>query len=434
MLGWVVAAAALLIFLWLLLIPRDTDPEYIQNQGSLASVRQPGESATLRSQLNDHGRPLLGSALKAFSMAAMWEPLGFFVETVNENHEFTRIDLPNLVGRFQATLEDTAEDQTIIAALPAGVDALALFFAACFAGRNIQYVLPGDASQYKGILVGTGPCINGKPLKETGEVTPRSSSAILKTDENSYSQRAVGTAIASQIAAMRTARWTSNDKVLIFNGLPTPYCLTMMLTALSTGSKLIFLEHSPTLNAFEALDMIAPSIIISEDLTMRSLLDKTNEFGAKKWLGFAISKIRLKKGSLSSGLLPGFSTTKAIYSESGPDDLCWLDNSEGSAIRVLTGCQLLRGLTAPGMELPITQTIAGDYRDSPNLPGTNFGAPLPGVELKLKGGMDKGELWVHSTDDWVCSGLDANFRGDGCVYVHIKRVYTSEKYFYTGER
>lgn len=434
MLGWVIAVVALIIFLWLVLIPRDADPEIIIDQGSLSTVRQPGESAVLRSHLNDHGRPLLGAALKAFKISTMWEPTVFSIEMVDETLHSAKADLPTLVGRFQATLEEIESDDTIIAALPAGIEALALVFAASFANHDLQFILPGDAANYKGILVESGPLVNGKPLKELGEVIPRTSNAMLKTDDRKYSQQDIGTAIASQIAAMGTKRWSYDDKILVFNGLPTPYCLTMMLAALSISAKLVFLQRSPTLNAFDALETIAPTAIISEDLTMRSLLDKVNEFGAKKWTQFAISKIRLKKGHLSSGLLPGFSSVTTIYSESGPDDLCWLDNSETSALRSLTGCQLLRALTIPGMELPIAQTMPGDYRDSQSLPGTNFGAPLPGVELKLVGGVQTGELYYRFNDDWSPSGLTAEFRGDGCVYVHIKRVTVSDKYFYTGER
>lgn len=432
MLVWIlVLVLVLACFLYIQLTPKDADPDFVAHQASISTTKLPGQSATFRSLVNDHKHSLLGSMapLKNFQFIRLWDEVkSFRISVVSPN-----LPQPQPVTNFeQLVIEKQKVLGNEVLIEDCGLDALVTYFAAMLNG--IVPFLPKfvmEDSHNTSANASADPTSNSSFSSSN---TKGSSGLAMKIGSISISEVDLGVAIAAQLTATGSQyRWNSQDRVLVAPGPLTASSIVAMLTALSAKAEVLFAELGPLMDASQLLIKAKPSIIVSDDITMRTLAKQRDNFRVPQWVQYGYRRLRLAKGALTQpAMLPGFRNVRLIYSMSGADPQQWLDNSETADLRVLTGTQIVHVL-APNDGLPITQTCIGDYRSSSKLPGVVWGPPVPGLEIKIMGGALFVQRANHTDFEMVRTVDEPKLLKDGCLYVPVQRPVYSEEYFYTGE-
>lgn len=435
MLVWILVLSLVLVcFLYIQFTPKDADPEFVAHQASISTTKLPGQSATFRSLVNDHKHSLLGSMapLKNFQFVRLWDEVKSFrvaVVSPESPHPQPDSNFEELVMEKQKVLGNEVLIEEC------GLDALVTYFAAMLNGTVPclpKFVVEDSSSSSKS--TGAEHILKSSASSTSTSSGSGSSGIAMQIGTTCISEVDLGVAIAAQLTATGSQyRWNNQDKVLIAPGPLTAASIVAMLTALSAKAEILFAQLGPLMDASQLLIKARPSIIVSDDITMRTLAKQRDQFRVPQWLQYGYRRLRLAKGALSHpAMLPGFRKVRLMYSISGPDPQQWLDNGETADLRVLTGTQLVHVL-APNDGLPITQTCVGDYRSSSKLPGAVWGPPVPGLEIKVMGGA----LFVlrANHEDWemVKTVEEPKLLKDGCLYVPVQRPVYSEEYFYTGE-
>lgn len=489
---WLVIVALLIAFyLYIEFTPKDVDPDFLKSQASVSSTRVTGESAVYRSLVNDHGHELLGSSLPIcrFTLSHLWKDLDKFKMThVNQTgflHEIT--DFKRIVVEIQELISSLEPGSRVPISFGASVEGLAAFLAITLSGRvpvllkahthglnhnrnndekdsetsededphpivserefefgkgstGVKISVPGKDTVIVPLLLKNNDQMSAsRPAgkeKDGIYVTDLKDNIAVVSNNTEIKEVDLGVSIAAQLTAMGTQyRWNSKDTVFMAPGSMTLNSIVMMLTALSSGASLLFAETCPTLSAATILDKAKPTIMVSDDVTMRTLSKISDDFRVFEWARYLVLRLRLAKGKLGpNAMVPGFKSLRLVHTATGPDPFQWLSNGEVASLRVLTGTQIVHTYT-PDAGLPVSQTLIGDYR-SQKLPGVNMGPPLPGLEIKKRGG---NSLLVRRAthDDFVpvstaCSE-GAKLGNDGCLYIPEKRHDFSNYYYYTGE-
>lgn len=464
---WIVILLIIVAFyVYVEYTPKDVDPEFLTSQASFSATRVSGETAVYRSLVNEHGRGLLGSAppLSKFTLSHLWSDLARFrITHVNQTGFLHDVkDFKRLVKAIQRSIATLAPGSRVPISFGTSVEGLAAFMAITLSGR-IPVLLKshthGDHDDEEQAVVSENEFQFGKgstgikihmpdcepeliPLfsdavedEEEPEVVSLGGGTALISNDTSISEVDLGVSIAAQLTALGAQhRWSAKDTVFMAPGSMTVSTIVHMLTALSSGASLLFAETCPTLSAATILSTAKPTIMISDDVSMRTLSKIADDFRVFEWARYGLLRLRLAKGKLGPrGMVPGFSSLRLVHSATGPDPYQWLSNSEAASLRVLTGVQLLHVYT-PDSGLPVSQTSIGDYR-SGKLPGVNMGPPLPGLEIKMHGGDLLVRAANHEKFDKIsnqCSEA-AKLGSDGCLYVPEKRHDFSNYYYYTGE-
>lgn len=484
MLAWVLLALILLVCIgYVVFAPKDVDPYFVEHQASIAVTKQPGESPVFRSLVNDHGRVLLGSRkpLNQFRFQHFWDEADTFrILHASRSGRMQPVEnFRQAIARVQEALASYPPHCEITMAFDISIEALVAYLAVVLSGRipRLNEPSPEDMDQqeaeqeevesrailrqtkfsfshgYGGITVlkdaetsvvislfaADGFSSQSEDL--TGEPVTVSSTEsdfeVLRVGSNvSVSQVDLGVAIAGQLTSLGSQYgWNMSDTVFIAPGPLTAYSITSMLTALSAKAQLVFAELGPMMTASTVLQRAKPTILVTDDLSMRSLSKQVDDFQITSWIQYGVRRARLAFGALTKpGMIPGFSSVRLIHTSSGSDPFQWLTNSEMANLRVLSGTQVIHVYT-PDDALPVCQTVIGDYRSGSKLPGVSFGPPLPGLELKTR----KEELLIlranHAEFQAISSHCSegAALRKDGCLYVPEKRHDFSDQYYYTGE-
>ena len=468
MIVWLLILVLVLAFyIYIEFTPKDVDPHFLTHQAAITSTRISGETAVYRSLVNDHGRALLGSAapINKFTLTHLWKDLdNFRIAHVNQTgttHEIS--DLKRLIRDVQQSISTLEEGCRVPISFGASVEGMAVFLAVCFSGRvpvllkahthgvhdeeEEQPIISEVEYEFGSGSTGINVLINGEkktiPLfwekaaeqVSDSEITIKSNGVALVSNGTEISETDIGVSIAAQLTAVGVQhRWSKQDTVFMAPASMTVNSIVMMLTALSSGAALLFAETSPTLSAATILSQAKPTIMVSDDVSMRTLCKIADDYRIFEWAQYFVRLLRLAKGKLGpTAMVDGFQYLRLVHTATGPDPFQWLSNGEMSRLRILTGTQLIHMYT-PDSGMPITQTSVGDYR-SRKLPGVNMGPPLPGLEIKKRGK----SLLVHKAnhEDYVAVSEDCSANAklgmDGCLYVPEKRHDFSMYYYYTGE-
>lgn len=484
--------------LYILLTPKDVDPEFLLHQASVSPTKLPGESPVVRSLVNPHGHALLGETkpLNAFRFKDVWKDSGSFkIQYVTKTGQLKTVsNFASLVSKVQAAISDYPADARIGMRFDVGLEALVAFFAVSLSGRvpllidedeeedrdseHEQVVLKQTEFKFAGetsgisarrpdgswvvlSLLGSGDSaeveqkstetpilehiylVNEEAVDEQtyiGGATEPQSVPRAQTLRLSLSEAELGSAIASQLLALGSQhRWNRRDTVFMASGPLSVYSFVTMLTALSATSTLVFAEIDPLLTATAVMHAAKPSVVVSNDETMRTLVKHVDDFQVLKWIEYGWRRLRLARGALTQPpMIKEFRHVRLIHTESGADPYKWLSNADIAALRVLTSTQVVHTYT-PTNDVPYCQTSIGDYRTKPaakDYTGVNWGPPLPGIELKKTGPKT---LVVRGARSKAWTALpefateDAMLLKDGCLYVPEKRHDFSEYYYYTGE-
>jgi len=486
MLAWILLA---LLFcgagLYILLTPKDVDPEFVLQQASVSATKLPGESPVARSLVNPHGHALLGETkpLSQFRFRDVWaDAHSFRIQYVAKNGKVRHLDnLAALVQRVQRAIAGYPAGARIGMRFGVSIEAVVAFFAVALSGRvpvlvdedeeddvdadsdkivlrdaefkfamessgitvkqpdGSSVVVPmaegGTQSDSIELVTSDQPIVEHLYLEEQREsvepIVSESEPSPRKTTRLALSEADLGAAIAAQLTALGSQnRWTPHDTVFMAPGPLTVYSFVTMLTALSAKALVVFAEADALLTATRVMQLTKPSVVVSQDETMRTLVKHVDDFQVFKWLEYGWRRLRLARGALSQPpMIPEFRHVRLLHTESGADPYRWLSNGEIATLRVLTGTQVIHTYT-PTNDIPVCQTSVGDYRVPPT--GVNWGPPLPGLELKKVGR----DLVVRraSSREWVpLPAEDATLLRDGCLYVPEKRHDFSDYYYYTGE-
>lgn len=483
MLAWVVLALILAVSIgYIVFTPKDVDPYFVTHQASIATVKQPGESPVFRSPVNDHGRVLLGSSkpLNQFKFQHFWDEADSFrILCASRTGRIQPLNnFQQLVARVQIALANYPPHCEVTMSFDIGAEALVAYFAVVLSGRiprlhewaaedvgrteaekeeienkavlrQTKFAFPqGGGGIFVSKNADTSVVISlfadgssGRNEDDPDDSVLVSSTApdfeVLRVGlDTSISQVDLGVAIAGQLTSLGSQhRWNNNDTVFIAPGPLTAYSITAMLTALSTKAQLVFAELGPMMTATTILQRAKPTVLVTDDLSMRSLSKHVDDFKITSWIQYGVRRARLACGALTKpGMIPGFDSVRLVHTSSGADPFQWLDNSEMANLRVLSGTQVIHVYT-PDDSLPVCQTVIGDYRSGSKLPGVNFGPPLPGLELKTR--MQRLLVLRANHKDFQSVGTScsagAKLRKDGCLYVPEKRHDFSDYYYYTGE-
>lgn len=460
----------LALYLYIEVGGSDVAREIIIQQAEFQSIRLPNESAVMSSLLDHQGGPSLNYTFRNFTITSMWEPEEYRIYEVGMSGMGDRIDIKARVEHVAAAIQQvhsTNSRPKVLIALSMSVDVLALIFAGVFFNFDIYII---DRTTCDGevalktvkpdVLIST-PHFGAPPYVKTimqddlmrAERIPLPEHVICSAEDTAFTvvyatdreiiqpvpHSELGVAIASQLAALGNAKWNSQDRVLVFSTPLTPFNVLMSLVALSARSQLVLVERG-TITMPPVVETVKPTVLVSDDLTMISLVRVRDDFHPLEWLRFGLALARLNRGKLSTASLRLFRSvrlvhTVALYDLLSPthDTDSWMLNFDVTTARILTGAQVIHALCLQNLLPPIAQTSFGDYRFL-NLPGVNFGPVLPGVQAKVIGEMahkGQGRLHVAWKGD-IDTQIDVILRSDGCVYVPVVRHEVSPSVMYLG--
>lgn len=228
-------------------------------------------------------------------------------------------------------------------------------------------------------------------------------------------------AIASQIKALPISfQWCANDCVLTYTSSLSLYTALLSLTAIVSGSSLIFLgktTHKPPLDVVQEL---APTIVVTDDATSYTLANSSNSLTLFGNIRLAMARVSLSRGILPTrGIYSEFTSVRIVHSSavsSGMVPAFYLTSADANTLRALTGARFIHGLCSPLCMGPITQTGFYDYRQYDE-EIVSYGAPVPGLEIMLRDSKNqywaqdrKGELYVRGCQvagdgNWKATGI-----------------------------
>lgn len=439
---WGIIALLTVVTVIVRFTPPDVDPYFVGHQASFSHSRRKHESAVVRSSVNPHGRVLLGqNTLQKFRLAAIFDQTSAKIATFDGLNIEVPNNLAQTVSQWRAALGSTPKGPVLIA-LPESINTLALLFACEFGGHTPYFTSPLEsqevldaANAINAVAVVVPKALaslgfNATVLTEPGSAT-ESSEPVADNSETAlgvvvdgkvytYSHSEVGRAVAAQLSVLgEQEKWTNADTVLVFGSEVSPFSLLLQLTALSVSAKLVFVEHN-FMDPFKTVQAVRATIIITDDLTVRSLVRTTDDFGLGGWLQLVFRSIIQNRGVLMRGVLPQFKSVRLIYSNAILDDRRGsLTPSETRYARSLAGAQLIHALMIPESFLVLAQTTYGDYR-SRNNEKLQFGPPAPGVELKVESSEsnpNQGQgLYRTDEKNWKKVNAELIIGKDGCIY------------------
>lgn len=235
--------------------------------------------------------------------------------------------------------------------------------------------------------------------------------------------------IASQIKSLpQSQKWQKSDIILSCTSSLSMYTLVLNLTALVLGATLVFPEGA-SINLLKMVSEVKPTILITDDDTCWSLASRSEFLTVIEMFKFRHAWKQLTKSRMPKRFvaLNEFRSVRLIHtSYNAAQQMSELQtNKDLNEIKAMTGARIVHALSSPMSLSPIVQTSMYDHRlgDSGL---TNFGAPLPCLEIKLRSHKEvradnrQGQLWIRGyslpgDDEWINTAIMAQLGQDGCL-------------------
>jgi hypothetical protein len=245
-----------------------------------------------------------------------------------------------------------------------------------------------------------------------------------------FTHKSVVSAIAAQIQSIPLEKWSPEDRVLTYSYRFDMYNFVLELTALVSGSLLVFVDCTNLIHhPLTLISEIKPTILITDDTSSSSLASLADELKFVHVIRLKVAMTSLGRGVIpKTAIIPELSSLRLIHT-SFLHTFCGSDHClttlETNIIRCLAGARVIHALSTPLSTSPIAQTGYYDYRDS-SAEWVNFGPLLACLEGKLEdfeqysSEKRKGRLLIrgHSLPSgtvWVNTGIIAYWGADGCL-------------------
>lgn len=469
----------------------DTDPFILQVQSSISHLRMPGETAVYRSRITPFTGTLLSGlsiGKSAFStrdgnLNDLWQ---LAQKTSIGECSFGKVDhvkaipepeLTKLVYGVGKKLQNG--ENPIAVMLPNSLESFVLTFAGALFGTHVVFISIEDVTEQQlesfislanpSSIVSTAEILNGIKSLPTSvstviSVKGQTSKGVTwdqftkdlddiaaeqlpefdeskspvsfiyannegKAKQTILSNRNVVSAVASQVKGIPySQQWKKSDVVLSCTSHLSMYTFVLHLAALVAGSSLALPEKGPT-DLFKLVSEVEPSILISDDDTMKSLAGRAERLKIP-----GIVKLNMARATLSYGNMPSltsvlseFKSVRLVhssYSSLNSVDRA-LTTKETNIIRALTGAGVVHALCSPFTASPVAQSQLYDYREKGFQHTINFGPVLPCLEAHLKDhGLyaaedKKGQLWIRGPalhdEEWANTGIIGEWGHDGTL-------------------
>jgi AMP-binding enzyme len=248
-----------------------------------------------------------------------------------------------------------------------------------------------------------------------------------KIEISSFESSHIVSAIASQIKSLPiSTQWSVGDSVLSYTSRLSLHSALLSLTAMVSGSSLIFLGRTAHSDPLKVIQELSPTVVVTDDDTSYSLANSAREnLTLIGNIRLVMAKVTLSKGILpKSSVFPEFSSVRLVHSSAINRNMIPqfdLTSAEANIVRALTGARFIHALGSPVSVGPIMQTGFYDYREfEEGL--VSYGAPLPGLEIVLKD--HKSQYWAHNrsgilyvqgcpvtgTGEWTSTGIVGQFK------------------------
>lgn len=482
--------AAIAAYIYFVQSP-DTDPFILNVQAGISQLRHPGETAIYRSRITPFTGTLLSGlsiGKSAFStrdgnLADIWElakKASIGECSYGASDSVNPISCAELTRLVYGVGEKLRNSQNPIAVmLPNSIESLVLTFAGPLFGTPVVFIAVEDVSVQQleeflsvanpSSIVTTAEIIRGVRVPNNAQVysvkgdisgamswkelasecSKRTAGDFPEFDESKVpisfiypnqagevkqtvlSNQNIVSAVASQIKSLPySQQWNSSDLVLSCTSHLSMYTFTLHLAAIVVGASLALPEKDSPTDLFKLVAEVKPTILISDDDTMKSLAGRADRL---KILGMI--KLQMANSTLSKGIMPSmsvalnsFKSARLIHTSynslNTPDRA--LTTKETNIIRALTGARVIHALCSPICASPLAQTQLYDYRlGADNV--INYGPVLPCLEAILKdhglySAQDKkGQLWIRGPackETWTNTGIIGEWGIDGTLRLY----------------